>query len=293
VNALVPAVSVRGLSFRYPPLGRQGLAPAVLCGVDLEVQAGEFLAVMGPLGAGKSTLCLALNGLLPQATGGTFGGTVRILGQDTRCTPVSTLARQVGLVFQEPETQLFSSTVEAEVAFGPENLGVDPNEIRERVDWALRVTGLEDLRHRVPAHLSGGQKQRLAIAATLSTSPRLLVLDEPTTALDPRGCREVLSVIAQLSQVQGTTIIMVTQSPEHVLEHADRLALLVKGRILADGAPLDLLTDAELLQEARLQPPRMMALSRLLQSRYGVTSPFATVNQGEAVLRAALDGYHG
>jgi len=289
VSSPGPAIQVRGLTYRYPPPVHGQQPELVLRGVDLDVAEGEFLALMGPTGAGKTTLCLALNGIVPQFTGGVIGGTVTVLGQDARRTPVHSLARQVGIVYQDPESQLFAATVEAEVAFGPENLAVPPAEIAERVDWALSVVGMAAFRHRAPAHLSGGQKQRVAIAAALAMLPAVLILDEPTAALDPLGSREVFGAIEQLRRDRRMTIVMVSQDAEHVAAYADRLALLVEGRILSQGPPLTVFADDDLMQEAGLASPQLMQLSGLLQRRFGLTDAFYTLDGAERALRATLE----
>ena len=178
-------IVVEDLRFAYPSPEAGGQAVSVLRGVNLRVRRGEVLGLMGTTGAGKSTLCLALAGIVPHSTGGEFGGTVTVAGINTKREPVAKLAQKVGLVFQDPETQLFNMTVEDEVAFGPESLGLPRQEIVERLDWALRVTGMEAYRDRSPFHLSGGQKQRVALAAILAMRPEILVLDEPTSELDP------------------------------------------------------------------------------------------------------------
>ncbi|MHB1317017.1 MAG: energy-coupling factor ABC transporter ATP-binding protein [Anaerolineae bacterium] len=283
-----PVISVRALTYRYPAQ-IPGRAPeAVLRGADLEVAAGEFLALMGPTGVGKTTLCLALTGIVPQSTGGVIGGSVTVLGHDTRRTPVHELARQVGIVYQDPESQLYSATVEAEVAFGPENLAVPPAEIAERVEWALNVVGMAAHRHRAPAHLSGGQKQRVAIAAALAMLPAVLILDEPTAALDPLGRQEVFRVIEQLRLDRRMTIVMVSQDAEHVMAYADRLALLADGRIVREGAPVDLFQDADLMRSAGVAAPQLVELSRALQMRHGLKRPFGTLEEAEAVIRGEL-----
>jgi len=288
VSEPAPVIAVRGLTYRYPALIPGHAPELVLRGVDLDVQVGEFLALMGAAGVGKSTLCLALNGIVPQATGGVIGGSVTVLGLDARRTPVAQLARHVGIVYQDPESQLYSATVEAEVAFGPENLAVPPDEIRERVEWALTVVGMSAYRGRAPAHLSGGQKQRVAIAAALAMLPQVLILDEPTAALDPLGRREVFRVIEQLRQDRRMTIVMVSQDAEHVAAYADRLALMVDGRIACDGSPRELFEDRDVMRAAGVAAPQLTLLSGTLRQQYGVAS-FLTVDEGEAVLRRELE----
>ncbi len=281
-----PVIAVRGLRYRYPPSlpGRE--AELVLRGVDLDVARGEFVALMGPTGVGKTTLCLALNGIVPQSTGGVIGGSVTVLGHNARHTPVPQLARHVGIVYQDPESQLFSATVEAEVAFGPENLGLPRAEIAERVSWALDVVSMEASRERAPTRLSGGQKQRVAIAAALAMLPQILILDEPTAALDPLGRLEVFRVIEQLRNDQDMTIVMVSQDPEHVAAFADRLALLAEGRIVAEGPPAELFYALDQMEAVGVSAPQLAELSVALERCYGVSTRFMLLNEAEAALRA-------
>jgi energy-coupling factor transporter ATP-binding protein EcfA2 len=176
------AIRMENVHYAYPSAIHDVPPVPALRGIDLAVETGAFLAVMGPIGAGKTTLCLALNGLVPQSTGGTFRGDVWVAGHNTKRLPVAELSAEVGLVFQDAEGQLFNMTVEDEVAFGAENLGLPVEEIERRIQWALDVVGLADLRTRSPAHLSGGQQRRLAIAAVLAMRPAILVLDSKRVA---------------------------------------------------------------------------------------------------------------
>ena len=195
-------------------------------GVDLEINKGELFSLLGPNGAGKTTLCLTLNGILPHLVGGTFRGKVVVAGMDTRDHGPGEMSRQVGLVFQDPESQLFNMTVEDEVVFGLESLGLSPAEMEERIAWALEVVRLTGLRKRHPLQLSGGQKKRLAIATVLAMRPQVLVLDEPVTGLDPLGRHEVLSVIEQLKQEEEVTVVMVEQDAEAVMAWADHVVIM-------------------------------------------------------------------
>jgi energy-coupling factor transporter ATP-binding protein EcfA2 len=227
-------VVVRNLHFAYPSAGGGDEFVSVLRGVDLQIAGGEYVVLLGRVGAGKTTLCMALNGLVPHATGGRFRGDVTVLGLNTKEHPVADLARRVGLVFQDPEAQLTQMRVEDEIAFGPENLGLSPAEIEERVAWALAVVGLSACRDRSPLLLSGGQKQRVAIAAMLAMQPRLLVLDEPTASLDPRGKVAVFSVLADLARERRMAVFTATQELEWVPRFADRVLVLHEGRIALD-----------------------------------------------------------
>lgn len=285
------AITVSHLSYAYPPLVPGYPAPKVLRDIGFSVDAGEFVAIMGPTGAGKSTLCMALNGLVPQTTGGTIGGRVTVLGQDPRVVPVARLAARVGMVYQDPETQLICPTVEDEVAFGPENLGIPANEIAERVTWALGVVGMAAHRSRSPIQLSGGQKQRLAIAASLAMVPDVLILDEPTASLDPVGKREVLRVIARLRHERDMTIVMVSQDAEQVAEFADRVALLVEGEIVQVDTPQRLFRDAALLERAGVSQPQVAQVATMLNQRLGTAFSFVRYEPAVDALTRDLDNH--
>ena len=283
-----PAVCLESLTYTYPPI-LPGTSPApALQSIDLCLPAGQLLAVMGPTGAGKTTLCLALNGLVPRATGGILRGNVWVAGYNTRHQPVAELATRVGLVFQDSESQLFNMTVEDEVAFGPENLGLPADEIEQRVDWALQVVGLSDLRTHSPAQLSGGQQRRLALAAALAMQPRVLVLDEPTADLDPLGRQAIMAVIAGLRQ-QGMTIVMATQDAEIVAELADRVAVLDAGRLVLEGTPAQVFAQVDRLHNLGVEVPQVTELSR----RLGIEPVWLTVDQAVQALASGPNGPGG
>lgn len=283
-----PLILIEDLSFAYPPLQPEGEPAAVLRGVDLQVPAGECLAVMGPTSAGKTTLCLALNGLVPQATGGEFSGRVLVAGLDTRQHPVAGLSQVAGLVFQDPEAQLFSISVEEEVAFGLESQGVPRPDMAERVAWALDVVRLTELRNRSPHQLSGGQKKRLAIAAVLAMRPAILILDEPTAGLDPAGRLEVLQVVAELRRLEGTTVVLVEQDPEVVATFADRVVVLDEGRIVREGSPQVVLSDVAGLHRLGLAVPQVSELAHRLNQRTGAGFLFITETEAYQALRDDL-----
>ncbi|MGC8781700.1 MAG: ABC transporter ATP-binding protein, partial [Anaerolineae bacterium] len=264
-----PDIAIQDLFYAYPPLREGDEAVPVLKGINLQIERGEFVALLGRVGAGKTTLCMALNGLVPHATGGVFRGDVTILGQNTRRHTVSDLARSVGLVFQDPESQIVQMRVEDEVAFGCENLGLAPAEIEERVTWALHAVGLSDYRERSSLLLSGGEKQRLAIAAMLAMRPQVLVLDEPTASLDPAGKAAVFKVLADLRDRHEMTIVMATQELERIARFADRVIVLHQGQIGLDGPPQEVFGQAARLQEWGVGAPQMVELARLLTQRTG------------------------
>ncbi len=275
---------MENLHYAYPPLTPGGEPVPVLKGVDLRVRKGEFLALMGPTGAGKTTFCLTLNGILPHLKGGSFEGKVVVAGMDTREHGPGQMSRQVGLVFQDPESQLFNMTVEDEVAFGLESLGLSPAEMEERIDWALEVVRLSGLRKRHPLQLSGGQKKRLAIATMLAMRPQVLVLDEPVTGLDPLGRHEVLSVVEQLKRESDTTIIMVEQDAEAVMAWADRVVIMEGGHLVLEGSPRQVFSQVEELHDRGLAVPQMCELAHFLNQSEGMSFHFMTVDEAYSTL---------
>jgi energy-coupling factor transporter ATP-binding protein EcfA2 len=243
-----PAVSIEGLAYRY-----RGQQKPALKGVDLEVAEGEFVVVMGPSGAGKSTLCVSLNGLIPHFFKGQMEGEVRVGERSTREGRVGEFAQEVGLVFQDFEAQLFSTNVALEVAFGPENFGVERQEMIERVERVLGQVRLQGYEKRTPATLSGGQKQRLAIASVLAIEPRILCLDEPTTDLDPIGKLGIFKIAEDLKDRDDVTLIVVEHETEETID-ADRIIVLRDGEIVADRPAREVLRDVELLEESSVMP---------------------------------------
>ncbi|MGK7882771.1 MAG: ABC transporter ATP-binding protein [Crocosphaera sp.] len=229
----------------------------VLRDISLEVYEREFLGIIGPTGAGKTTLCLTLNGIVPQFYGGSFFGYVTVAGFDTLKHPVSHLAGYVGAVFEDPETQLISTSVENEIAFALENLCIDRDEIIARIPRVLEAVRLEGTENKHPQELSGGQKQRLAIAAALALQPRLLILDEPTSQLDPVGTMEVFATVKELNQELGVTIVMVSHAAEEMAEFSDRLILLSEGEVIATGKPQEIYSEIGLLERHNLRPPQV------------------------------------
>jgi energy-coupling factor transport system ATP-binding protein len=205
--------------------------------IDLAIGEGEFIAVMGENGAGKTSLCRLLNGLIPHSLPGKLLGTVTVDGVTTVSSTVARLAQKVGTVFDDPRTQLFTARAGDEAAFALENLALPPAEIRERAAWALDAAGLSAYADRAPSTLSGGQQQRLAIAAALAMAEKILVLDEPASQLDPKGAREVLSLIRDLRDRKGLTVVMATNSGEEAAEFADKVCVLKNGRLAAYDTP--------------------------------------------------------
>jgi energy-coupling factor transport system ATP-binding protein len=245
-----------------------------LDGVDLEILEGSFVAVIGPNGSGKSTLAKCFNALLlPEK------GRVRVRGMDTGDDErVWDIRKTVGMVFQNPDNQLVSSIVEDDVAFGPENLGVEPAEIRERVDAALRSVDMYEHRKKGPHLLSGGQKQRIAIAGVLAMESECIVLDEPTAMLDPSGRREVMEIIRRL-HARGKTIVLITHFMEEAAQ-ADRIVVMEKGRIAFDGTPGELFTHSGDLRD--LDMPFAVQLAARLRKR-GIDVPKDAISEMDLV----------
>ena len=256
-------VDIQGLSYAYR--GFEG--KLVLRDINLQIQPGEFIAVAGRTGSGKSTLCYALNSLVPHSFGGKMEGTVLVCGLNTRDTAPAVLAPKVGIVLQSAESQLVGLTVREDVEFGLENIMLPREEIRERVDWALNVVKLGSLQESSPWSLSGGQKQRLAIASALAFRPRLLVLDNPTAELDPVGKQDVLETISFLNREHGITIFIVDQELHEVLPYAHRLLILDDGKVLVLDTPEKVLDQAELVRGAGVKLPDVTEISYQLRKR--------------------------
>jgi energy-coupling factor transport system ATP-binding protein len=246
------ALAVRDVSFRYRDAGRQALS-----GLSLAVEPGTFVALMGRTGAGKSTLCRCTNGLVPQFQAGEFSGRVSVFGREVSRLPVREQAEWVGLVFQDFDAQLIAAEATLEVAFALENLGLPRPEMEARVTETLQQVGLAGFEGRDPETLSGGEKQRLALASVLAARPRLLVLDEPTTDLDPQGKAEVFAIARHLTG-QGLTVVMAEHEPDHAVA-ADRVVALAEGAVSYDGPPQGLLTDAERCLRLGIRPPEIPA----------------------------------
>ena len=240
-----PIIRTEALRYTYP-----GDEFETLHGIDLEIKEGSFVAVLGHNGSGKSTLAKLMNAILLPSS-----GTVYVDGIDTSDEArLLDVRRTVGMVFQNPDNQIVANVVEDDVAFAPENLGVEPAEIRRRVDEALRTVGMYEYRLHAPHLLSGGQKQRVAIAGVLAMQPRCVVLDEPTAMLDPVGRREVVATVTRLCREKGMTVMLITH---HMAEciGADRLIVMSEGRIVADGTPREVFSQVELLRSEGLAVP--------------------------------------
>ncbi len=266
-------IETRDLRFSYP--AAEGVTPVVLDGVDLNIRSGSFVAVLGHNGSGKSTLAKHMNAILLPT-----GGTVYVDGIDTADEDrLLDIRRTVGMVFQNPDNQIVANVVEEDVAFAPENLGVPPEEIRQRVDDALKTVGMYEFREHAPHLLSGGQKQRVAIAGVLAMAPRCIVLDEPTAMLDPVGRREVMDTIKKLNRTAGVTVVLITHHMDEAAQ-ADRLVVMSKGKVVADGTPKEVFSHVEALKSVGLTVPETVELCWTLR-RDGLDLPLDALSDEE------------
>ena len=251
-------ISIKNLSFKYDYEDEN--AKQILKDIDLEIKEGEFLALLGHNGSGKSTLAKLINGLLIPGE-----GDVLVDGMNTKNEEeIWNIRRNAGMVFQNPDNQLVATIVEDEVAFGPENLGIEPAEIRKRVDKALEDVGMSDYKKNAPHLLSGGQKQRVAIAGILAMSPKYIILDEPTAMLDPSGRREVIDTLVKLNKEENKTIILIT----HYMEEAaisDRVVVMEDGNIVISGKPREVFSQVEEIKKLGLDVPQVTELAHELK----------------------------
>ncbi|MCI9187115.1 MAG: energy-coupling factor transporter ATPase [Oscillospiraceae bacterium] len=248
-------IQTQQLQFSYPANEGENAPKTVLNGVDLSIERGSFTAVLGHNGSGKSTLAKHMNAILLPS-----GGKVYVDGMDTvREETLLQIRKTVGMVFQNPDNQIVANVVEEDVAFAPENLGVPPEEIRRRVDDALKAVNMYQYREHAPHLLSGGQKQRIAIAGVIAMQPECIVLDEPTAMLDPIGRADVLRTIKTLNRERGVTVVLITHHMDEAAQ-ADRLVVMTQGKIIADGPPKQVFQDVEGLKAVGLTVPHTVEL---------------------------------
>ncbi len=253
---MLEVIEIGGLTYTYPSMTRPSVKE-----ISLRIETGEFVVLTGPSGCGKTTLCRCFNGLIPHFYHGKLEGDLVVAGLRVKEHPIHELARHVGLVFQNPENQLFALSVEKDVAFGLENLGVPRDEIKERVDWALKMTGIEDLHERAPHELSGGQQQRVAISCVLAMQPEVMVLDEPTSFLDPLGAQKIFEVIHDLNEKLGITVILVEHRLDLASKYANHVIIMSEGKVVLDGEPREVFNS----EQARLIGVGIPKATRLYQ----------------------------
>ena len=279
-------ISAKNLGFQY-----SGSPSSAVENINLSVRSGEFLLLTGPSGCGKTTLCRCLNGLIPNFYPGELSGDLLIDGVSVATQLTSEISRKVGYVFQNPENQLFALTVEKDIAFGPENLGLSREEIRQRVDWAMEATGTRDLKDLAPYELSGGQQQRVALAGVLAMEPSVIVMDEPTSFLDPRTAEGVVKAVDDLRQKHDVAVIIVEHRLDLVARFADRIVVMDKGRIVDDGQLGDVLDrDYERLSALGIGVPKVSLLWALLRADGKVSGALPTDVEEAAERLAKLVG---
>ncbi|MBF1151560.1 MAG: energy-coupling factor transporter ATPase [[Eubacterium] sulci] len=258
-------IKIDNLYFQYPH-GEDEEPKLAIKGVSLEIEEGSFTAIIGQNGSGKSTLAKNLNGLLLPGKGAVY-----VSGMDTRDEDkIWDIRQTAGMVFQNPDNQLVSAIVEDDVAFGPENIGIDPVEIRARVDEALDAVKMGKYKRKAPHLLSGGQKQRIAIAGVVAIRPRCIIFDEPTAMLDPRGRKDIMEIIEKLHR-EGITVILITHFMDEAVK-ADRVVIMNKGEILLDGTPEHVFSQDELIRSARLDVPMAAEIAIYLREN-GIDVP--------------------
>jgi len=277
-------ITIQDLTFTYKDETRPALQE-----IRLTVPEGGFLGVIGPAGAGKTTLARAITGMIPHHYPGDFYGSVAVNGLDTVDTPILDISRLVGMVFQDVDSQIISPLVEDEILYGLENFGVPREEIPRRMEEALQKVGIAGLRERMVTSLSGGQRQKVAIASIIALKPRVLVLDEPTGELDPRSSRHVFSLLKELNEKEGITIILIEQKIMLLCEFAKQLAVLSEGKIIRQGDTREVLAHAEELESLGVNCPRVTTLSRLLSRKTGKEQPVCVnLDEAEAMARRLI-----
>ena len=264
-------IKTEALSFSY-----DGFTQA-LCEIDLELRDGEFLALLGANGCGKTTLLKHLNGLLKPSSGKVF-----LDDKELRFFKDEEIFRRVGMVFQDPNDQLFGATVAQDVAFGAVNLGLKPDEVARRTTEALKLVGASELSDKAIHTLSFGQKRRAAIAGVLAMEPKTILLDEPTSGLDPRGVSSIMRLLRKLNKERGTTMIMATHDVELVPLFSDRVAIMSKGKIITEEPPRKVFANTNMIREVELRLPRVGHLFEILQKKEGINFQEMPLTIGEA-----------
>ena len=278
-------LEAENFSYRYPRASAQALK-----NINLQVHEGELIGLVGPTSAGKTTLCLALAGLLPQVGGGTVSGKILLDGNDSATVPLDKLLFRVeekkalvGITLQDPEAQLVGMTVEEDLAFAPENLGLPAEEIEKRIQDILKLTRMENFRYVFPYKLSGGQKQRIAIGSTLALYPQVLILDEPTSELDPVGRKEVFSVIKDLIADANLAIIIVEHHTEELALYCDRIVLLNNGEIVLQDTVDRVFANVDLLREIGVRPPDGIELLAELRAAGVINNSSTLIDENDII----------
>ena len=278
------AVEIHDLSFRY-----QGASELALKKINLTVRKGEITLLVGPTGAGKSTLYMCMNGLIPHLIQGRVAGRVKISGMDTSLNSIAYLAQKIGVVFQDPAVQLFALSVHDEIAFGPENLALTKEEINSRIDRAVTAIKLTDLLEREPAKLSGGQQQSVAIGAVWAMLPEVLIMDEPTSNLDPESSLRVLNLIRKLNKDHGKTIIIAEHKIDEVAHFVDHVVVMSKGRIELDDTPDVVFSNVDRLHDLGLVAPVATEIAyKLRADGYEIDRLPLTVKEGMSIFNKLL-----
>jgi energy-coupling factor transporter ATP-binding protein EcfA2 len=275
-------IETKNLTYTYPG----GTKPSI-SDVSIKVEKGEFVLITGPSGCGKTTLCRCFNGLIPHFYQGELKGEITVAEMDATKHPTYEMAKHVGLVFQNPENQLFALSIEKDVAFGLENLGFPREEMRRRVEWALNLTGIYDLRERSPYEVSGGQQQRVAIAAVLAMQPEIIVLDEPTSFLDPLSAEKIFEVIHELNKKLGITVVLVEHRLDLTAKYANHIIIMDEGKVCFDGETREVLST----EEARLIGvgiPKATLLYQMLK-RDGMTLGNVTPLSSDEIITLLLE----
>lgn len=277
-------IEAKNLTYTYPGATKQSIQD-----VSITIEKGDFVILTGPSGCGKTTLCRCFNGLIPHFYSGKLEGNLNVANLKVADSKIHELAKHVGFVFQNPENQLFALSVEKDVAFGLENFGMPRDEMRKRVNWALQTADIENLRERAPHELSGGQQQRVAIASVLAMQPEVMVLDEPTSFLDPLGALKIFQVINELNKKLGITVVLVEHRLDLASKYANHVIVMDEGKVVLDGDPRSVFNS----EEARLIGvgiPKATRLYQILKDDNGIRLSKAPVNSEEAaqLLREVL-----
>ena len=281
-------IEVKGLSYTYP-----NFAKPTLVDLDLTIERGDLILLTGPSGCGKTTLCRCLNGLIPHFYGGDLKGEVTVSNLSVKDHSISELAQHVGFVFQNPENQLFALSVEKDVAFGHENLNAPREEIRKSVDWAMDLMGIGDLRESAPFELSGGQQQRVAIASILAMKPEVIILDEPTSFLDPVTAWKLFEIISALNRDLGLSIILVEHRLDLLSTYVKRIVVMDEGEVRIDGSPQQVFMSKEALSLGIGIPKVTQLYQSLVANGIRLGKPAISVDELAQEIRRTLKNARG